>query len=77
MSTDSNLFFLYLLMHICLDEWVDILMYMDHFVMVHRTTYLGLIRDNANLISKAKVRASLLQAGFQASRHMDIDTEFC
>lgn len=42
--------------------------------MVHWATNLGLILDNANLILKAKIRASLLQVAFQESRHMDIDT---
>lgn len=45
----------------------------DHFVMVHRTTDLGLIRDQANPISKAKVGASLLQVVFQFNMHINID----
>lgn len=42
--------------------------------MVHQATNFGLIWDQPNPISKAKVGATLLQGAFQNSMYMDIDT---
>lgn len=48
------------LTYTCLDERVYLLLDVDHFVMVDRTTNLVLIWDQPNPILKAKVGVSLL-----------------
>lgn len=45
----------------------------DHFVMIHWTTDLGLVWDQSNPISK-KVGSSILQVNFYSSTHIKIDT---
>lgn len=60
-STNTNLVFLCLLTRICLDELVPVISDIDNFLMIYRTTDLGLTQYHGNFISKDKVGASLLQ----------------
>lgn len=72
MSMDTILAFPCLLTLICDDERAPVIFTVYQFLMVHRITDLDLIQDYANLISKDKIGATLLQSIFQGSEQMDI-----
>lgn len=64
MSTGTSLAFLCLMTKICLDNRVPIIPEVDNFTVDHRTIDLGLIRDQANPISRIKISVVLLQGAF-------------
>lgn len=66
MSTNTSLDFPCMLVKFCLDDMVLVLSNVDNFMIIHWTTYLGLIWDHSNMISRVKV--------FWYAMHMDIET---